>query len=188
MRARTNTILTIILLFAAAQTSLAGDDAYGGRVLIVAAPQASRFTGWSRNWCHGGVPQSGAGFACSDGGLSVGGEIYKVKLSNVQVIIGHLSRSVAYVALPQHALSLSAFNRRMWLLVLEPASADFAEKTGLTYIASDDGAFDPSVACLQLRSIGEAFGIAEVPTSSSLGGQNCYTLDTILGLSKRASQ
>ena len=104
------------------------------------------------------------------------------------MIIGHLSRSVAYVALPQHALSPSAFNRRMWLLVLELASADFAEKTGLTYIASDDGAFDSSVACLQFRSIGEAFGIAEVPTSSSLGGQNCYTLDTILGLSKRASQ
>jgi hypothetical protein len=59
----------------------------------------------------------------------------------------------------------------MWLLVLEPASADFTEKTELTYIASHDGAFDSSVACFQFRSIGEAFGIAEVPTSSRLGGQ-----------------
>jgi hypothetical protein len=134
--------------------SIAANDA--NRVLVVAAPQDSRYTEWARNWCrgHGGTPEhDGGGFDCGDGGISLGGEFFKVKLADVHVILGRLPRDVRFIGLARHALNLSRHNRVAWLLVLEPAPADFRAATGLTYIASDYGVFRSSIACVQLQSI-----------------------------------
>jgi hypothetical protein len=151
-----------------------------GRVLVVAAPQASRYTGWSLNWCHGGVPEYGDGFPCDDGTLSMFGDIHAVRLADVQVLLGALPHGVRRIGLPQHALLAPWYSDWPWLLVLEPSPPDFAAATGLRYIAFDDGSFRDGHACLQRGSIGEEFGIDD-PTT---GDPHCYSMEMLVRLAK----
>ena len=185
-RQRCKGLIVCALLLTTPQPVRAGDGVHGDRVLVVATLQDSKFTGWSRNWCDGGILEPGAGFGCSDGGLSFGGEIYKVRLTSARVVLGHLPTSVKYIGVPAHALRLPWYSERLWLLILAPAPTRFAADTGLTYFAADDGEFVSSVACLQFDPIGMTFGIQEPASSVNPGHQSCYALNTILHLSTSA--
>jgi hypothetical protein len=156
---------------------------------VIAAPQASKYTGWSRNWCRGGVPELGGGFDCGNEEMSVGGQIYSVRLSEVRVILGHLPHGITRIGLPSHALVFTSNNRQPWLLALEPAPADFMAATGLAYIAIDEGGFTSSEACLEVHSIEESFGVSGIPTAPTppdFAGAFCYTLRTLLAVRKNA--
>jgi hypothetical protein len=178
--------LGLVLLSVTLQPSLATDDAEGERILLVAAPQASKFTGWARNWCHGhgGRPEHSLTFDCEGGELSFGGEIYRVRLSGIRVILGKLPSGITHIALPGHALKIPWYNESPLLLVLERSPSDLAADTGLSYIARDYGWLDANVVCLD-SPLGEELGLATAVAALPGDYQNCYTLGTVFGLRKR---
>ncbi len=177
-------IATCALMFATPHLADAGDHPPVDRILVVATPQHSSSTGWSRNWCNDGRFEAGAGFSCADGGLSLGGEVYKVRLANIRVISGRLPPSVRYIGLPGHALRVPSHNRTPWALILTAAPPHFSAETGLSYFAMDYGQFHSSVACLS-APIGATLGIPEPHTATDPDEptwHNCYSLATILRL------
>jgi hypothetical protein len=178
--------LGLVLLSVALQPSLATDDAEGERILLLAAPQASRPTGWAHNWCHGhgGRIEHAMAFACEGEELSFGGEIYRVRLSGIRVILGKLPSGITHIALPGHALKFPWYNDSPLLLVLERSPSDLAADTGLRYIARNYGWLEANVVCLD-SPLGEELGLATAVAALPGDNQYCYTLSTVLGLRKR---
>ncbi len=181
----TMTRVFLVWIFVFVSSVSAAGEQSSNLVLVVAAPRASVFTEWSRNWCNGGIPAKGFSPLCSDGGFSMGGEISSVFLYRPKVVVGSLLPGTTHIGIAHHALKVAANNSHQWLFVLERSSADFRGDTGLDYIAREYAQFESSVACLG-TPLQELFQLSVVPRTTPPDRENCYTLKTILGIREHA--
>ncbi len=136
-------IATTCFLFGCASSPRAIEKAS----IVNAVVTNPRPTGWYRNWCSSGelVNYLPGSSDC----IIQGGEIFKVKLKNPRDLTGQsLGRHIT-VGFPAHAL-IPEYRRETYLF-LQPAASDFQKKTGISYLATDYGNYNPTNRCVVER-------------------------------------
>lgn len=119
--------------FAASCATRSPDGAVPTR--FTAVPKSSAYTNWALNWCRDGEPVKNlfesAEFDC----VQVGGEIYKVRVTDLVSLDGTRLPGSSYVLVARHALGVRRSNTTRWYFSVVDAEPAMAADTGVTLFA-----------------------------------------------------
>ena len=102
---------------------------------IVATVTSSVYTGWARNWCSDGEPVKGDREESRPRCLQHGGELYRLRLSNIRSCTGEAISGTTFVLAASHGPRIPWYAPESWYFALKSASSDLALDTGAAYLA-----------------------------------------------------
>ena len=143
-------IVALALMLSASATTMPA-DAPDARVVVIAVPRSGVFSGWYFDGCRGGRlvelnSSDDDAYHREHDCLWIGGEVYRTRLDQVQVLKGSDKARLRHVGIVGHALFLPRNNEQKWLLVLRPTTDHEREIIGVDYVTVDYGWFE-EMAC-----------------------------------------
>ena len=126
-------LATLPLLFAGAVATANPDDT----LLVVATPQASKYTGWMFDTCGGRTlkPADQRDHQDNSGCIPTGGVLYRVRLVDIEVLRGQATASLRQIGFFAHDIHIARNSRTKYLFEIRRSPADFEKATGIAYIA-----------------------------------------------------
>ena len=116
-------------------------------VLISGAVSNPRWTEWVFDYCGNGEPVPMELRIGSEDCLAHGGELYRSTVRDARDQYGALLGSSIEIAFPAHALQ-SEYSHKHYML-LQRSPEDFMRATGIPYLVTVWGNFNPARACFE---------------------------------------